>query len=102
MCKIKGTCKDCDWFNWKVTTDKSYGECINPKNGDEKAMYVSATKLDFEKFGADIHVVREEIKNYAVIMFDEDIMGCVNFEPRDKKNFILSIKNFLSGLWKKR
>lgn len=71
-------CKNCSFFNFKVDAGNgAFGECRNPKN--QKALRISFAKCDPDIVTVD---AKKEINNYAPILLQEDIMGCVNFESR--------------------
>ena len=65
-------CKHCEYFNWKLSGSRNWGECLNPE-------VLSSTRLslklvDLER--ADL----DEVRQYARIHFDEDNFGCILFE----------------------
>ena len=69
-------CKDCRYFNFKSSGDKSWGQCLNP-------FVVEATRVSLTH--VDINPAqREEVKIYARIYFDENSFGCIHFGPEER------------------
>ncbi len=68
------TCKTCSHFNFKVSTDHAWGECLNP--GVQESQHISLS-LVHEVFNhPDPNELMNGIDNYARILYREDTFGC--------------------------
>lgn len=65
-------CKTCKHFSWKLSTNRNWGECLNPK-------VIAMTRISFRHIEVTPQL-RKEINTYARIQFDEDEFGCIHFE----------------------
>lgn len=73
--KTTGTCKACKHFNWKLSTSKEWGECLNPTVLD--AIRISWRHV----WGLHSHPeLLKEIDDYARVQFVEGEFGCIYFE----------------------
>lgn len=71
-------CANCCWWNFKVSAEKSFGECLNPKVGDNIHISWSLVHEIYEL----PEEVRTAIKQYARVYFEEDNFGCIHFEEK--------------------
>ena len=70
---IKNTCKTCKHFNWKLSGDKNWGECQNPRN-------IEATRISLTLVALDLAGLNK-VRNYGRVHFDEDKFCCDMYAP---------------------
>jgi len=80
---MKKICGTCTHWNFKVGTDKNWGECLNPDV--IAASYVSLTKsvmavtLATTLSNADLNTLIHQISQNARIYFEENGFGCIHY-----------------------
>lgn len=69
---IGGTCETCEYFNFKVSGDHAWGNCLQPEAME--AQRISFSHVDeLYELPNPIHAA---VKKYAKILYREDIFGC--------------------------
>jgi hypothetical protein len=76
------TCKTCDQFNFKVSADHAWGECLNPIVIDSQKISLSLVNEVFEH--PDPANLKTAIQNYARILYREDTFGCIYHQPENE------------------
>jgi hypothetical protein len=67
------TCKACEYFNFKVSTVHSWGECLNPTVMDAQWIsYHPSRDVGCQDWAA----LLKDIREYGHIYYREDEFGC--------------------------
>jgi len=88
MIMSKRVCKNCKWFNFKVSGENdAYGECLNKKVDT----YIPFGKTDIMKYvkGESSEEIinnslriSEKLSKYVGVYFNEETFGCIHFEKK--------------------
>jgi hypothetical protein len=76
----KPTCKTCKFWDFKVSTDKAWGRCLNKdvQNSTYISLHIPGSSyLTKEKIYELMKYVRKHAKTY----FEENTFGCIYHEP---------------------
>jgi hypothetical protein len=73
------TCKTCANFNFKVSAEYAWGECLNHSVINSQKISLSLVNEIFEH--PDPANLRTAINNYARILYREDTFGCIYHQP---------------------
>lgn len=67
-------CKTCDHFNFKVSAEYSYGECLN--SHVQAAQHISLSRVSEVFNHPDVERLLNAIDSCARIYYREDMFGC--------------------------
>lgn len=75
---IMKTCSTCKHWNFKTSTVKCWGQCLNKKV--HKSTYVSVKVPDDVKNTDDLIHFKRRVDNFCEIYFEENTFGCLHHE----------------------
>lgn len=75
---VQKLCRTCRHWNFKVSTEKAWGRCLNEKV--HGSTYISAQIPQDIKSVEEFHNWRKWVTEYCEIYFEENTFGCIHYE----------------------
>ena len=77
-------CKFCKHFNWKLSSEKNWGECLNPVVLD--SIRISLPHVNEIYNHPEPKKLIADIMGFARVQFVEDDFGCIHFEKKESRS----------------
>ncbi len=70
------TCGTCEYWDFKVSTEKSWGRCLRSKV--QNSIYISFHIPDYEMTSEQFVAAREYGRKFSEVYFEENNFGCIH------------------------
>lgn len=80
--KMANLCKDCAFFDFKVSAEKSWGVCWSERQNEAVRVFYMPANFVWELGGRIAEQIIADVKDFASVRFCESEFGCIYWEPK--------------------